>query len=169
MAHQGGNFLSCKSSSSNSFDEGAMDQDKDLDEDVRSVGDVAKEKCDSSAWHKSKAPRKIPKANDNAISSSNAQVVQEPSSSSSSQPIDIPDWSKIYGKKYLNKGSRDGANNDDDDGDDMSIPPHEWLARKLARNQISSSSVCEGMGRTLKGRDLNKVRTTILTKTGFIE
>ncbi|KAE9591457.1 hypothetical protein Lal_00038685 [Lupinus albus] len=169
MAHQDDNFLSCKSS--NSYDGGAMDQDKDFDEDVRGVGDVAnKEKGgSSSAWHK--ASRKIPKANinnnnNNAISSSNVQVVQ---GSSSSEPMDIPDWSKIYGKKYLNKGSRDGARNNDNDDDDMSIPPHEWLARKLARNQISSSSVCEGMGRTLKGRDLSKVRNTILTKTGFIE
>ncbi|XP_021821567.1 probable beta-1,3-galactosyltransferase 2 [Prunus avium] len=51
----------------------------------------------------------------------------------------------------------DDVNNDGDgDDDDGMVPPHEWVARKLARSQISSFSVCEGIGRTLKGRDLSK-------------
>ncbi|OIV95831.1 hypothetical protein TanjilG_06807 [Lupinus angustifolius] len=168
--NQGGNFFSCKSSKG--FGGGAMDQDIDFDEDFWGV--TNDKGGSSSAWHKASSPSKILKANNNALPSNNAQVVQ--GSSSSSVPIDIPDWSKIYGKKYCKKGSKNGGvrsndDDDDDDGDndDMSIPPHEWLARKLARNQISSFSVCEGMGRTLKGRDLSKVRNTILTKTGFIE
>nr|KYP62776.1 hypothetical protein KK1_017327 [Cajanus cajan] len=85
--------------------------------------------------------------------------------------MDVPDWSKIYGKS-CKKGSRGDvgvSNKGDDDDDDEMIPPHEWIARKLARSQISSFSVCEGMGRTLKGRDLSKVRNAVLTKTGFIE
>ncbi|CAN4097183.1 unnamed protein product [Withania somnifera] len=49
------------------------------------------------------------------------------------------------------------------------MPPHEWLAKRLGRRQISSFSVCEGVGRTLKGRDLSRVRNAILTKTGFLE
>ncbi|KAF1890798.1 hypothetical protein Lal_00043095 [Lupinus albus] len=135
---QGGNYLSCKSSSG--FCGGAMDQDKDFDEDVWGV--TNDKGGSSSAWHKASDPSKILKANKSAFPSNNAQVVQGSySSSSSSVPMDIPDWSKIYGKKYCTKGSE----NDDDDGDDMS------------------------MGRTLKGRDLSKVRNTILTKTGFIE
>ncbi|PPD74089.1 hypothetical protein GOBAR_DD28980 [Gossypium barbadense] len=36
---------------------------------------------------------------------------------------------------------------------------------RLARNQISSFSVFEGVGRKLKGRDLKKVRNAVLTKT----
>ncbi|CAL0301162.1 unnamed protein product [Lupinus luteus] len=152
---QGGDFLSCKSSTC--FGGGAMDQDKDFDEDVWGV---TKDKGgSSSAWHKASAPSKILKANNSALPSNKAQVVQ--GSSSSSVPMDIPDWSKIYGKKYCMKRSKNGGvrsndDDDDDDDDDMSIPPHEWLARKLARNQISSFSVCEGIGRTLKGRDLSK-------------
>ncbi|GAY35187.1 hypothetical protein CUMW_014850, partial [Citrus unshiu] len=68
-------------------------------------------------------------------------------------------------------GDYHGYYDDDDDEDDGEnrVPPHEWLAKKLARNQISSSSVCEGVGRTLKGRDLSKVRNAILTKTGFLD
>lgn len=128
----------------------------------------------SSAWPIPAVPRKIPRAN--------TQTSHEPEgiqavAQGSSAPVDIPDWAKIYqtankerGSK--NKGKEAGDENDggddDDDGGDM-IPPHEWLARKLARSQISSFSVCEGRGRTLKGRDLSRVRNAILTKTGFIE
>ncbi|XP_021719711.1 uncharacterized protein LOC110687374 [Chenopodium quinoa] len=151
-----------------------------------------------------------------------ARMIPKSSSSSScekmsSAPLEIPDWSKIYGvtsKKKKNGGSasswvdynavnhqgyygnchgndyghgygyddgpdvnddgdgyvygNDGNDDGDDDDDDM-VPPHEYLAKKLARSQISSFSVYEGIGRTLKGRDLSKVRNAILTKTGFLE
>ncbi|CAN0912584.1 hypothetical protein LINGRAPRIM_LOCUS596 [Linum grandiflorum] len=91
--------------------------------------------------------------------------------------MNIPDWSKIYGVNHSaadnnSNGYYDDNNDDEDDeGDDEDdvVPPHEWLAKRLARSQISSFSVCEGMGRTLKGRDLSKVRNAILTKTGFLE
>ncbi|XP_062083591.1 protein S40-7-like [Humulus lupulus] len=64
--------------------------------------------------------------------------------------------------------------NDDDDNDyvgdyDCKVPPHEFISRRLARSQISSFSVFEGVGRTLKGRDLSNVRNAMLTKIGFIE
>ncbi|KAH6786384.1 hypothetical protein C2S52_005936 [Perilla frutescens var. hirtella] len=108
-----------------------------------------------------------------------------------SAPLDIPDWSKIYGASSKKSSSSwlDPDSNDDDgsdhrhhhhgfrgnswesedecqvDGDgSMMIPPHEWIARR-----ISSFSVCEGAGRTLKGRDLSRVRNSVLTKTGFLE
>ncbi|MED6144121.1 hypothetical protein PIB30_012476 [Stylosanthes scabra] len=125
-----------------------------------------------SAWNKAASPRKIPRAN-NGVSDEDrdGQAVLR----GSSAPMDIPDWSKIYGKKkgdgfheddYVEEEENE---NEDDDEDGMIVPPHEWIARKLARSQISSFSVCEGIGRTLKGRDLSKVRNAILTKTGFIE
>lgn len=54
--------------------------------------------------------------------------------------------------------------------DDEMLPPHEYLARRrLATTQIASFSMCEGIGRTLKGRDLTNLRKAILTKTGFLE
>ncbi|CAI9295259.1 unnamed protein product [Lactuca saligna] len=110
-----------------------------------------------------------------------------------SAPVNVPDWSKIYGKSkrsaqnstWLNYGDDDGdgdddegghngraswdSDDDDDDDDGSMMPPHEWIAQKLARSQISSFSVCEGAGRTLKGRDLSRVRDTVLIKTGFLE
>ncbi|KAG6584092.1 hypothetical protein SDJN03_20024, partial [Cucurbita argyrosperma subsp. sororia] len=93
----------------------------------------------------------------------------------SSAPVDIPDWAKIYGKMGSSDGELSGQKPDDRDQEDIAgeeddmVPPHEWIAQKLARSRISSFSVCEGVGRTLKGRDLSKVRNAILTKTGFLE
>lgn len=130
----------------------------------------------SSSWRMqiNSAPKMIPKAKTTAN--------QEPKTMKrSSAPLEIPDWSKIYGRNgnmgsWINDeyGLVDGAAcngfvNDDDEEEDVMVPPHEWIARKLARSQISSFSVCEGIGRTLKGRDLSKVRNAILTKTGFLE
>ncbi|KAM0952238.1 putative senescence regulator S40 [Dioscorea sansibarensis] len=77
----------------------------------------------------------------------------------SSAPINIPDWSKKSGAKEEDEG----------EDEDCKVPPHEWIAKKLARSQVSSFSVCEGVGRTLKGRDLSKVRNAVLTRTGFLE
>ncbi|KAJ4703905.1 Senescence regulator [Melia azedarach] len=149
----------------------------------------------SAAWRFHSAPRMIRRTSNTPTATHESNKVAQQSSA----PVNIPDWSKIYGKN-VNFGSSsktnswvdghgDGMGNgvthsngdhhgydDDDDVDDDNedddgdiIPPHEWLARKLARNQISSFSVCEGIGRTLKGRDLSKVRNAILTKTGFLE
>ncbi|KAL4325709.1 hypothetical protein GQ457_11G012760 [Hibiscus cannabinus] len=73
-----------------------------------------------------------------------------------SAPVTIPDWSNA-------------CTNDDDDEYNTKFPPHEIIARRLARSQISSFSVLEGVGRKLKGRDLRKVRNAVLTKTGFLE
>ncbi|KAJ9169109.1 hypothetical protein P3X46_020574 [Hevea brasiliensis] len=134
----------------------------------------------SSAWHLHNAPRMIPRANlanqPLAATPHEAKVVQQ-----SSAPVNILDWSKIYGKNtriglsadddiVYDKGyyNDDVNDNDDGEGDEM-VPPHEWIAKKLARSPISSFSVCEGIGRTLKGRDLTKVRNAILTKIGFLE
>ncbi|XVF33981.1 hypothetical protein REPUB_Repub18cG0017700 [Reevesia pubescens] len=116
-----------------------------------------------------------------------------------SAPVNIPDWSKISRNKLKKDSSRnaswhddedigdDGGNGYEDDGDGVmngfrdsdneeeddeynsKVPPHEILARRLARSQISSFSIFEGVGRKLKGRDLRKVRNAVLTKTGFLE
>ncbi|XWS11229.1 hypothetical protein CRYUN_Cryun38cG0066200 [Craigia yunnanensis] len=104
-----------------------------------------------------------------------------------SAPVNIPDWSKISRKKSKKASSRNGSWHDDEDDDDgggfgdsdeeeedddeynSKVPPHDFLARRLARSQISSFSVFEGVGRKLKGRDLRKVRNAVLTKTGFLE
>lgn len=90
-----------------------------------------------------------------------------------SLPVNIPDWSKILRDEYRDNRRRDsiGVDDDIDDDDDceggVRVPPHELLARLMARTRIASFSVHEGIGRTLKGRDLNRVRNAIWEKTGF--
>ncbi|KAF4356411.1 hypothetical protein CsatB_030719 [Cannabis sativa] len=94
----------------------------------------------------------------------------------SSLPVNIPDWSKILRDEYRDnrRGSERVDIDDDDDYDldgdcdgDSRVPPHEFLARQMARTRIASFSVHEGIGRTLKGRDLSRVRNAIFEKTGF--
>ena len=91
----------------------------------------------------------------------------------SSLPVNIPDWSKILRDEYRdNNRYRDNADDDEFDGDEKSanggrVPPHEFLAKQMARTRIASFSVHEGVGRTLKGRDLSRVRNAIWEKTGF--
>ncbi|XP_054807956.1 protein S40-4-like [Prosopis cineraria] len=87
---------------------------------------------------------------------------------SASLPLNIPDWSKILKEEHRQhrKEQRDDSVDDEDRGDqdgEMKIPPHEYLARTRG----ASLSVHEGIGRTLKGRDLRRVRNAIWKKVGF--
>lgn len=81
------------------------------------------------------------------------------SSSSSSLPMNIPEWSKILRE-----------NMHDDEGaaeEEAWFPPHEFLARRRKLGTTASFSVHEGIGRTLKGRDLSRVRNAVWKQTGF--
>ncbi|KAK8953285.1 hypothetical protein KSP40_PGU019123 [Platanthera guangdongensis] len=93
----------------------------------------------------------------------NASFSSNSEQSKCSAPVNIPSRAGL-------EGGRNAEHEEEDDEEEAEkIPPHELLARKMARSQISSSSVCEGAGRTLKGRDQRKVRDAVLTKTGFLE
>lgn len=115
-----------------------------------------------------------------------ARVVQQ------SAPVNIPYWSNLQRQKSkkASSNSKSARDWDEEDGVDSSdggaaegergesdeeeeadskVPPHELIAMRLARSHISSFSVMEGEGRTLKGRDLSKVRNAVLTRTGFLE
>ncbi|CAI9087172.1 OLC1v1021176C1 [Oldenlandia corymbosa var. corymbosa] len=121
-------------------------------------------------------PRMIPRA---AQNNNNFQSQQQRSA-----PINIPDWVKML-RRRNHQGNNNldgivGTNNnanafayvDDgwDETDEEVLPPHEFTSRRFARNsRIASYSMCEGAGRTLKGRDLTSVRNSILTRTGFLE
>ncbi|KAL2488787.1 hypothetical protein Fot_42079 [Forsythia ovata] len=101
-------------------------------------------------------------------SSATASIVSD---GPSSLPMSVPDWSKILKEEYR-ENRRQESNNDDYDEDEYKengnrIPPHEFLARQMARTRMASFSVHEGIGRTLKGRDLSTVRNAIWEKTGF--
>eukprot|EP01018_Ginkgo_biloba_P010823 Gb_36660 [translate_table: standard] len=82
-----------------------------------------------------------------------------------SKPVNVPKWDKIGGNDYDgNNGEINGGVDDEDDGGER-LPPHEYLAR--ARGQTTTPSVYEGVGRTLKGRDLSRVRNAVWRHTGF--
>ncbi|KAK1375130.1 Senescence regulator [Heracleum sosnowskyi] len=93
----------------------------------------------------------------------------------SSGPVKIPGWYKMQnscqgservGKDVMNNGEEEEG----EDGDEETmVPPHEYMAKKMARTRSASHSMCEGVGRTLKGRDLCKLRNAILIQTGFLE
>uniref|UniRef100_A0A151UEE4 Uncharacterized protein n=1 Tax=Cajanus cajan TaxID=3821 RepID=A0A151UEE4_CAJCA len=109
-------------------------------------------------------PRATSSSNSSASSSNEAKVLQQ------SAPVNVPDWSKIYRiNPPKNSASSDEGGGDENDEYDSKLPPHEFIARRLARSQISSFSVLEGAGRTLKRRDLSKVTNVVLSKTGFLE
>ncbi|OIV95835.1 hypothetical protein TanjilG_06811 [Lupinus angustifolius] len=78
----------------------------------------------------------------------------------SSAPVNVPDWSTILRVDSV------GSFHDDDFDEDESemVPPHEYLAR--SRN-AAANSVFEGVGRTLKGRDMSRVRDAVWSQTGF--
>ncbi|KAL3519461.1 hypothetical protein ACH5RR_017610 [Cinchona calisaya] len=88
-----------------------------------------------------------------------------------SAPLNISDdqWSKIYNTSKKSSDTNKNSWDDDLDDDEEMVPPHEFIARRLARNPVVSFSMCEGIGRTLKGRDLSNLRNAILTMTGFLE
>lgn len=57
---------------------------------------------------------------------------------------------------------------DNDDGEEL-LPPHEIVARGSGVSPRTTFSVLEGVGRTLKGRDLRQVRNAVLRQTGFLD
>ncbi|KAF5728407.1 transcription initiation factor TFIID subunit 11 [Tripterygium wilfordii] len=141
------------------------------------------------------AARMIPKATINTSTSSSSSTSAASSNQTieakpfqQSAPVTIPNWPKNYlqRSKDLTPKNDNGHGHDDDDVEDFDggddddddvdveeeeipkMPPHELIARRLARTHISSFSVLEGVGRKLKGRDLSEVRNAILAKTGFL-
>lgn len=86
-----------------------------------------------------------------------------------SAPVEVPKWSKITGQGRKSSGFRDEDCLGDKDEDDERLPPHELLAREYARSHQTTFSVCEGLGRTLKGRDLSQVRNAVWSQMGFAD
>ncbi|KAJ6827670.1 uncharacterized protein M6B38_367210 [Iris pallida] len=76
-----------------------------------------------------------------------------------SAPVDVPaDWSRM---------GRAGPDDpvDGSAGETEWVPPHEYLAREHGRSV--TTSVFVGVGRTLKGRDMSRVRDAVWSQTGF--
>lgn len=77
-------------------------------------------------------------------------------------PVNIPDWSKIMLHEYSSMNCYEELGFEEEE-EEAIVPPHEVVMRRRA----ASLSVVEGIGRTLKGRDLSRVRNAIWAKTGF--
>ncbi|RLN28820.1 uncharacterized protein C2845_PM05G05250 [Panicum miliaceum] len=77
-----------------------------------------------------------------------------------SAPVRIPSEPARRGR-----WAQAGAGGAGEDAVEAMVPPHEIVARRAAAH----SSVLEGAGRTLKGRDLRRVRNAILRRTGFLD
>lgn len=78
---------------------------------------------------------------------------------SSSLPVNIPE--NMF-RRYV------GKEEEHSDGGGEIVPPHIMVGRKIQGGQMAFS-VCSGSGRTLKGRDLSRVRNSVLRLTGFLE
>ncbi|PKU68203.1 uncharacterized protein LOC110103363 [Dendrobium catenatum] len=81
-----------------------------------------------------------------------------------SAPVNVPTWPSGMRKPV---GALIEVDDDDEEGeaDDEMLPPHLIVKRSHA----TSFSVFEGVGRTLKGRDLRRVRNAVFRKTGFLD
>ncbi|XP_030455913.2 protein S40-7-like [Syzygium oleosum] len=87
-----------------------------------------------------------------------------------SAPVNVPAFPPtLMLRRCRELGEIDDDYDDDDDGDGAMLPPHEIVARSLARSPMIACSVLEGAGRTLKGRDLRQVRNAIFRQTGFLD
>ena len=116
----------------------------------KQTGDLERKKSIPTSREARKMGRKI------------TPVMSPPAVTSASLPVNVPDWSKILKDDYKDHRKME-SDDDDDDGGEGWLPPHEYLAR----NRGASLSVHEGIGRTLKGRDLRRVRNAIWKKVGF--
>lgn len=88
-----------------------------------------------------------------------------------SAPVNIPVWPKKFHDNFneINDGDGDLKRLDEmeeekEGEDEKMVPPHVIVARSHV-----TFSVFEGVGRTLKGRDLRRVRNAVFRKTGFID
>ncbi|KAI3830944.1 hypothetical protein MKX03_010242 [Papaver bracteatum] len=86
---------------------------------------------------------------------------------SSSVPISIPASMSVSSRRSSYAPDSDYEDSDTDEQEKI-VPPHVMVARRI-NSENTAFSVCSGTGRTLKGRDLSKVRNSILRMTGFLE
>jgi Senescence regulator len=84
-----------------------------------------------------------------------------------SAPVNVPDWTRFRQEDSVEPVSESenewGSTNNGEAGE--WVPPHVYLARTHGIGV--ASSVFEGVGRTLKGRDMSRVRDAVWNQTGF--
>ncbi|KAK1305357.1 hypothetical protein QJS10_CPB11g00644 [Acorus calamus] len=82
---------------------------------------------------------------------------------SESAPVNVPAWPK--GRFHVEAEVEAEMGLGEEEEEEEILPPHEIVAR----SQLTTFSVFEGVGRTLKGRDLHRVRNAVFQKTGFLD
>ncbi|KAH7662088.1 Senescence regulator S40 protein [Dioscorea alata] len=83
-----------------------------------------------------------------------------------SAPVNVPDWSRVRRVDYNVHGEVVVVEEEEEEErDEEWVAPHEYLAREHGRSV--ATSVFEGVGRTLKGRDMSRVRDAVWSQTGF--
>ncbi|KAL9686763.1 hypothetical protein QQ045_031156 [Rhodiola kirilowii] len=92
-----------------------------------------------------------------------SRIVSKKCSSGGSLPVNVPEWSANRRGKICVGVMEE----DEDEEAENRIPPHEMVARRARSKRTASYSMHEGIGRTLKGRDLSRVRNAIWEKIGF--
>ncbi|KAL0897056.1 hypothetical protein Bca101_081017 [Brassica carinata] len=88
---------------------------------------------------------------------------------SSSLPVNIPE---NMSRRYVGKEEDVYSEVEEEytDGRGEIVPPHVMVGRRIqGEGGQMAFSVCSGSGRTLKGRDLSRVRNSVLRLTGFLE
>lgn len=79
-----------------------------------------------------------------------------------SAPVNVPDWSKV---DRVDSVESMHDSDDVEESEHEMVPPHEYLAQQYQK--MAATSVLVGVGRTLKGRDLSRVRDAVWSQTGF--
>lgn len=111
-----------------------------------------------------------------AISSSSSRSIPKPIQSSREYSQSMPSG-KFQQSAPINvpKSMRKQRNNDEiraaeeEEEDEEMLPPHEIVARGVGVMPNTTFSMLEGVGRTLKGRDLRQVRNAVWHRTGFVD
>ncbi|XP_010549441.1 PREDICTED: uncharacterized protein LOC104820624 [Tarenaya hassleriana] len=84
---------------------------------------------------------------------------------SSSLPVKIPPENVF--RRYPAAAEEFSDEENSNGGGGEIVPPHVIVGRRIQGKM--AFSVCTGNGRTLKGRDLSRVRNSVLRLTGFLE
>lgn len=94
--------------------------------------------------------------------SSSSSPVKYPQSA----PVNVPILSKEMKKELRRHYEKDEEEEETEEGE--MLPPHEIVARKnSAEPSLFACSFVEGVGKTLKRRDLRQVRNAVWRRTGF--
>ncbi|PKA46516.1 hypothetical protein AXF42_Ash012649 [Apostasia shenzhenica] len=80
-----------------------------------------------------------------------------------SAPLIVPAWPKV--RQQQGGSLMEVEEGGDEDQEEEMLPPHVIVAR----SHVTTFSVFEGVGRTLKGRDLRRVRNAVFQQTGFLD